>query len=200
MSYSIVYKRLLKETHFINSYNDSGSNKSGSDKSGSDKSGSDKSGSDKSVSNKSVSDKSGSNKYIINYKLITLKDGYSFKLKFYDSTILNSSYLCVVDIIYPLSYPFKPPSKILINSINIFEHYKKIITTYPFLIKSCPCCESLLCSFNWRNSYTITNIIQEIEKVIRLKQFWIKKLYLDKIIDRYSNNQTMDYLYEYLLT
>ena len=55
MSYSIVYKRLLKETHFINSYNDSGS------------------------------DKSFSNKYIINYKLITLKDGYSFKLKFYDS-------------------------------------------------------------------------------------------------------------------
>lgn len=105
----------------------------------------------------------------------------------------------VINIYYDKTYPFKPPSKIEINNINIFDEYNIIMKdNWDLLGKDCICCKSIICGNNWTINLNINNILDEIIKVIDYKELKIKRNLLDKIINKYTN-QNLDYLHYYLL-
>jgi hypothetical protein len=105
----------------------------------------------------------------------------------------------IINIHYDKFYPFKPPSKIEIDNVNIFDEYNIIMKDNNDLFgKDCICCKSLVCSNNWVVNSNINNILDEIIKVINYKQLKIKRNLLDKIINKYTN-QNLDYLHYYLV-
>lgn len=64
-------------------------------------------------------------------------------------------------------YPFKPPSKVMINNY-IYNHdlwsisssvYNKLFFHYK---KCCLSCNSIMCSNNWKPGYTLVSIVNEI--------------------------------------
>lgn len=107
--------------------------------------------------------------------LITKKNNTSIRrllneLKQYNP-IWTSEYNCSyvfkglnIDLYFNKSYPFKPPTKILINNrilsyINIpyrlWNYYTNILNY------GCPCCSSIICSEKWLPGNKIEEIINE---------------------------------------
>lgn len=103
-----------------------------------------------------------------------------------------------IDIYYKNNYPFIPPVKLLLNGSNIFQIYKTIMTDNSDIIKDCMYSKSLLCNNKWLVMNTIKNIIEEILKIIDYKDLYIKRILLNKITEKYTN-QHLDYLHYYLL-
>lgn len=129
--------------------------------------------------------------HIINSNNVKYKSDIKY---FYNNNTYN------ISVYYCNSYPFKSPIKLKINNVNIFNIYKDIIKKNNDILgtESCICCESLLCNNNWNLSKNIFDIFIEVEKVIQYKQLFIKRMLLNKIILKYTN-QNMDYLEKYLL-
>ena len=129
--------------------------------------------------------------HIINSNYVKYRTDIKY---FYNNIIYN------INIYYCNSYPFKSPIKLEINNENIFDIYKDIIKKNSDILDkhSCMCCESLLCNNNWNLSKNVNDILIEVEKIIEYKQLFIKRILLNKIILKYTN-QNMDYLEKYLL-
>lgn len=134
----------------------------------------------------------------ITYKLYTI-DSNNIMFK----SIINFNYnnkMHEVKIYYDKLYPFKCPTKIEINNINIDELYKNIMSKNKSLLDKnlCLCCKSLLCDLNWNISKNIYDILKEIKLIIDYKELYVNRLLLNKIIQKYTN-ESMDYLEKYLL-
>ena len=136
-----------------------------------------------------------------------LKEIVSYKL--YTINAHNIMFRCDIDLIYKKIkykikifynnyYPFECPIKIEINNYNIFSLYKKIMQKNNNLFDNCIYCNSILCSNNWNISLNIINILDEIKKIIEYNKLYIKRILLNKIIIKYTN-QNMDYLHKYLI-
>lgn len=142
-----------------------------------------------------------SNKFLdryLNYKLYIIESNnvkYRSDIKY---LYQNKTYK--ISIYYSNLYPFKPPIKLEINNENIFNIYKDIIKKNKDILDNnlCLCCQSLLCSNNWNISKNIFHILIEVEKILQYKQLFIKRILLNKIILKYTN-QNMDYLEKYLI-
>ena len=131
---------------------------------------------------------------IIN-ELKLIQNNYSFHI-LYDSFKLNyniNNYN--IRIIYSNEYPFRQPI-IYINNINLIDIYKYIMENNISYINNCLYCNSNL--KNWNSAITLINFNKELNETIRLIQFNTEKLLLKKIIDKFSN-ESMDYLYKYLI-
>tara|TARA_B100000886_G_C20292380_1_gene436006 strand:- start:193 stop:654 length:462 start_codon:yes stop_codon:yes gene_type:complete len=123
------------------------------------------------------------------YKLFIQENGYLLEFK------LNNH---LIKIIFSNNYPFKPPSKLFINSINSTDIYKLIMKLNPE-IKECLCCQSYLYDNNWYPLITIKNdILYEINLIIKYKIYYFYKKLLKQIISKYTD-QDMSYLNNYLL-
>lgn len=133
----------------------------------------------------------------ISYKLHTLN---TKEMMFRCDINLNYNNLTYeLKIYYNRFYPFQPPSKLEINNIDLFTIYKKIINKNTELLNnSCLCCKSLLCNSNWKISNNINDILEEVKKVIDYNELYIKRKLLNKITQKYTNQQ-LDYLEQYLL-
>ena len=123
------------------------------------------------------------------YKLYSLLN--SFKLIYYNNK--NE-----ITIIYSYKYPTDVPI-IKINNINIYSLYNKIITENKNILINDFNFISLINKNNWNINYNINKINDDIDKLIILSKFRIQKIMLNKIINKYSNYENMDYLYYYLL-
>lgn len=138
------------------------------------------------------------------YKIITLNNEdvlVKAEIKFRYSneySNVNSNELYNVTIYYAPGYPFNPPSKITVNNFNIFKIYNIIMSKNKDIVENCMCCESLLCKNNWFVSNNINDIMKEVTKVIKYKQLYQKRILLNKIIEKYTN-QDMSFLHNYLL-
>tara|TARA_B100001094_G_C18148411_1_gene782198 strand:+ start:1429 stop:1899 length:471 start_codon:yes stop_codon:yes gene_type:complete len=130
-----------------------------------------------------------------NYKIIVLNN----EKNLYKSEIIfiNNSKKYTVNIYYDRSYPFKPPSKIQINGININNYYKNIMEKNNDILDKCLCCESLLCFNNWHVNKTIKDIMIEIIKIIDYSNLKVYRILLKKICNKYTD-QSLDYLDYYL--
>jgi len=134
----------------------------------------------------------GTNEII--YKLITINNGYLIRLIYKNYNI---------DINYTDNYPHDPPYNINVNSKDIFSIYNTIMKydskyNLPKLLNKSICYNSILCRNNWCCKYTISDILDEVENMIRLsKIICYQKLLLSKIINKFTN-ESMDYLYQYL--
>ena len=135
------------------------------------------------------------------YKIYTIDEvDYSKDFSFKTIVLLNyQGQSHEVHIFYAHSYPFTCPSKLSINGNNLFDFYRSIQNSNKLLFRSeCLCCKSLLCMNNWACNKTIEDIIKEVKMVITYKDLYIQRLLLNKIINKYTN-QNMDYLHHYLL-
>lgn len=114
---------------------------------------------------------------------------------------INFNYNCIkyiVNIKYKHNYPFTPPSSIIINRENLNVIYREIMKNNSDIIKDCLCCDSYLCINKWSCCVTIDDLMKEILLVIYYQNLYKKRLLLNKIIKKYTN-QNMDYLHYYLL-
>lgn len=137
--------------------------------------------------------------YIINLKYdLNIID--SDNLKFINSiNFLIDKKQYIVKIYYDKYYPYRCPKKLTINGINLFNIYSDIIKkNYLILSNNCLCCKSNMCENNWSINKNICNILYEVEKVIKYKSLYIKRILLDKIIKKYTN-QNLDFIHYYLL-
>jgi hypothetical protein len=89
-------------------------------------------------------------------------------------------------------YPFVPP-KIYYNDIlyvdflkTDFSHFNEIL--YDIHKLSCLCCNSLICKGIWNVSFTLHDVIVEINKYTKYKRDVIYKIYADKIKSKYLIN------------
>ncbi len=143
------------------------------------------------------------NKYAFSeftYKIHTI-NSYNIKFKS-EVTILYKSKKYNINLFYDINYPFHYPCKIELNNINIVDEYKKIMSKNNDLFNKQNqdlCCNSILVNNNkWHCRYTINEILTEIIKVIDYKDLHIKRILLNKICNKYTN-QSLDYLHHYLL-
>ena len=145
-------------------------------------------------------DTSNSSKIIIkefNYKISILDIDRLYKC------IINFIYegkAHVINIYYNKYYPHEPPKNININNINIQNIYNDIINKNKILFfNRCLYRESNLCLENWNISCNIKYILKEVIKVINYKNLHIEIRLLNSVINKYSPNENLDYLYYYLL-
>lgn len=130
------------------------------------------------------------NLYIINSGNIMFRCDINFK---YNDKIY------IIKVYYNELYPFIGPVKIELNNINLFKIYKDIISINSSIFNNnCLWYKSLLCTSNWNISKNIIDILNEIKKVIYYKQLYIKRLLLNRIINKYTS-QNMEYLEKYLV-
>lgn len=141
-------------------------------------------------------------------------DGINFNIKNFEYKIINieneiNSYIVdinfnynninyFISIKYKNNYPFTPPSSIILNRENFNVIYRKIMKNNSDIIKNCMCCDSYLCINKWSCCVTINDLMKEILLVIYYKNLYQKRLLLNQIIKKYTN-QNMDYLHNYLL-
>jgi ubiquitin-protein ligase len=112
-------------------------------------------------------------KYFINF----LKVNKKIEICFYINNILLK-----INIIINDNYPFHPP-KIYINSykyIDLLIIPQKMLN---LLTEECLCCNSILC--DWVAIYNIKDILEEIEKNLKMKQIILERFLCKKIIDKY---------------
>ena len=138
--------------------------------------------------------------YILSHKRILNElKLLNFEYSFY---VLHNSFKLIyyinnykIRINYCFEYPFKQP-KIYINNIKLINIYNFLMKNNQEYFIKCLYCNSI---FNyWHTSITLIKINKELKYCIRLIQFNIEKLFLKKIIEKYSK-ENMDYLYDYLL-
>jgi len=145
----------------------------------------------------------------LNNDIINNSDKYIYKnFEYKIHTIQSSNILfkCYINIIYKNIkyeiityynnlYPHNCPTKIQINGINMIDIYNDIISKNNDLFK-----KSLLSWFNnWTDQYSIRDIIDEVIKIIEYKELYIKRILLNKITSKYTN-EYLDYLHYYLIT
>jgi hypothetical protein len=87
------------------------------------------------------------------------------------------------------SYPFVPP-KIYYNNVDYVDFLKIKNTSFNSILYSihkldCFCCNSLTCKGKWNVSFTMDDIILEIQKYKKYKRDVINKLFADKIKMKY---------------
>ena len=132
-----------------------------------------------------------------NYKLYTI-DSYHIMFRC-DINFFYNKLEYKIKIYYDKFYPVQSPLKIKINNDNIFNLYQEIIFKNSTLLNNNYLYQkSLLHNSNWTVSKNIIHILQEIKKVIDYNQLYIKRLLLNKIVLKYTN-QHLDYLEQYLL-
>jgi len=134
--------------------------------------------------NKVVNDTKIINKSYALYQLETF-----IKLKY----IINNYY---IRIHYCFNYPNKSPN-VYINNTSLINIYNYLIKNNSEYINSSIINNSLVLN-KWNKNYNTLDINNEIEYVIRLIKFNTEKIFLKKIIDKFSN-ESMDYLYNYLI-
>lgn len=133
---------------------------------------------------------------IVSYKLYTINTcNIMFRC---DIDLIYKKKKYIIKIFYNNYYPFECPIKIELNNYNIFNLYKKIMQKNNELFDTCICCNSILCSNNWNISMNVINILEEIKKIIEYNELYTKRILLNKIIIKYTN-QNMDYLQKYLI-
>lgn len=106
----------------------------------------------------------------------------------------NNTYL--LNIYYGFTYPLNSPIKILLNNINIFVIYKEIIKKNKELFSDFSCKSHIYNTLD--RCKNVKDIIYESIKIIDYKILYVKRLLLNKIINKYTV-QNMDYLHYYLL-
>lgn len=132
----------------------------------------------------------------IDYKLYTI-DSQNVMFK-NDLNIIYKKKKYNIKVFYDTRYPFNSPLKIEINNNNIFDLYKNIMIKNSTLINHCLYCNSILNNKNWNISKNIINILNEVFKIINYKELYIKRILLNKIVQKYTD-QHLDYLEQYLL-
>ena len=128
--------------------------------------------------------------YVINSGITLFKASINFIYKKQEYDIL---------INYNGNYPFSSPEKVEINGINLLKKFNTITQqNIDLLFNRCLCCETILCSNNWSPNRKIEHILVEILKAIDYNDLYIKRILLNKICTKYTN-QHLDFLHEYLL-
>lgn len=128
--------------------------------------------------------------YVINSSITLFKASVNFIYKKQEYDIL---------INYNGNYPFSSPEKVEINGINLLKKFNTISQqNIDLLFNRCLCCETILCSNNWSPNRKIEHILIEILKAIDYNDLYIKRILLNKICTKYTN-QHLDFLHEYLL-
>jgi hypothetical protein len=98
---------------------------------------------------------------------------------------INNEYTFIVDSNYPFESPLfhfnkQPYSHYLrLPSQRFSEHLKK------FTSKTCLCCSSLSCKYNWSPAVKLTMFIDELNKIRQYKRNIVYKILSDKIKDKY---------------
>ncbi len=72
-------------------------------------------------------------------------------------------------------YPFKPPSNILYNNINLKNRLSNCPQRIKKILKhmyniNCFCCDTILCETNWIPTMNICYLINEIDKIMKIKK------------------------------
>jgi ubiquitin-protein ligase len=130
------------------------------------------------------------------YKIVNIENNINNYIVYINFEYKNKNY--VVNIIYKNNYPFNPPSNITLNRENFKIIYREIMKNNSDIIKNCLCCDSFLCNNKWSCCVTINDLIKEVLLVIYYKKLYIKRIILNQIIKKYTN-QNMNYLHYYLL-
>lgn len=138
----------------------------------------------------------------VNFKDLIYKIYILSHEKFLYKTVIkfnynNKSYN--INIIYDKYYPIKPPVSIKINNKKIVNLYNEIINKNRNILSNYMYKESILYTKNWNLNITIKDILIEIKKIIDYYTLYSNRLFLKSVINKYSPNQNMDYLYYYLL-
>ena len=123
-----------------------------------------------------------SHKYFINETTVKyftnfLKVNKKIEICFYVNNILLKIKIIIND-----NYPFNPP-EIYVNSykyIDLLIIPKKMLE---LLTEECLCCNNIL--HDWIASYNIKDILEEIEKNLKIKQRILEKFLFKKIIKKY---------------
>lgn len=100
-------------------------------------------------------------------------------------------------------YPFKPPSKFIINYKD-YKQYLKIDS--PKTIQElrtcnhikCLCCSTILCSASWSPILKMENIIIEFKQIKKYRRDIINRLLAKKITGKYLNSDLNYILNEWL--
>lgn len=132
------------------------------------------------------------------YKIHTISSGEILFKTDINIKLQNSKNHKIV-VYYDNNYPFRCPRKVEIDGYDIFLLYKQIMNKNGDILQHrCLCCKSILCSANWVISYNIKSIILECINTIYYTELYIKRKLLDKIINKYTN-EDISFLHNYLL-
>lgn len=126
--------------------------------------------------------KNYAHKYFINETTVRyftnfLKVNKKLEICFYVNNILLKIKIIIND-----NYPFNPP-EIYVNSfkyLNLLIIPNNMLT---LLTKKCLCCNNIL--NDWIASYTIKDILEEIEENIKKKKIILERFLFRKIIKKY---------------
>lgn len=86
-------------------------------------------------------------------------------------------------------YPFVPP-KVFINKKYILHYYKITNRYFNILLKKytemdCFCCNTILCSNNWKPTYKFIHILDEFNEYIDMRHQIIIRIFVDVIKNKY---------------
>ena len=97
----------------------------------------------------------------------------------------TDNYTFIVD----RKYPFHPP--IFLFNNNPYSHYLKLPSKRfsdhlkNITNKTCLCCSSLCCKYNWSPAVKLKMFIDEFNKIQRFKRNIVYKILCDQIKDKY---------------
>jgi hypothetical protein len=126
----------------------------------------------------------------INYKNIKIvcdTEKYNVKIEIYE--ILKNDKTELFTFIIDGDYPFHPP-KFQYNN-NPYSHYLKLPShrfsdhLKKITNKTCLCCSSLCCKYNWSPAIKLKMFIDELNKIQRYKRIIAYKILCDQIKDNY---------------
>ena len=101
-----------------------------------------------------------------------------------------------------MDYPFEPPT-IKIDDKKLYSIQKKLMKTRYFKKRlseanPCLCCKTILCKDNWRLTYGVKEIINEVAFLLNIWQKNVEMLHMDKIIIQ-KLGIDFEYMFEFIL-